>query len=36
VKKSNVMKWLKRLILLSILLFAVYLNYLNNLVDNNG
>ena len=26
------MRWLKRLILLSILLFAVYLNYLNNLV----
>ena len=30
--KSNVMRWLKRLVLLSILLFAVYLNYLNNLV----
>ena len=32
VKKSNVMRWLKRSILLSILLFAVYLNHLNGLV----
>jgi penicillin-binding protein 1B len=32
VRKTNIIKWLKRLILLSILLFAVYLNYLNNLV----
>ena len=30
--KSIIIKWLKRLILLSILLFAVYVNYLNNLV----
>jgi len=30
--KSIRVKWLKRLILLSILLFAVYLSYLNNLV----
>jgi len=32
VTKTNIIKWLKRLILLSILLFALYLNYLNNLV----
>ena len=30
--KSITIKWLKRLILLSILLFFLYLNYLNNLV----
>ena len=30
--KSITIKWLKRLILLCILLFGVYLNYLNNLV----
>jgi len=32
VKKSNVMRWLKRLTLLIIVTFAVYLNHLNGLV----
>lgn len=32
ISKSTTIKWLKRLVLLSILLFALYLNYLNNLV----
>jgi len=32
--KLNIIKWLKRLILMSILLFIVYLSYLNNLVKS--
>ncbi|EEZ80544.1 MAG: membrane carboxypeptidase, penicillin-binding protein [uncultured Candidatus Thioglobus sp.] len=33
-KKTNLMKWLKRLIVLGIVVFLVYLNHLNNIVKD--